>query len=73
LPEEKDLDWLCRVSALLNLTVADYYERGGTRGYGFQERREKEHEVGVRSEAKEAVDFGLRPSLDHFCGRNAST
>src|ERR1700736_3728084 len=27
----------CRVSALINLTVGDYYERGGTRWLRFQE------------------------------------
>jgi hypothetical protein len=27
------------VSALINLTVADYYERGGTRWLRFQEKR----------------------------------
>ena len=37
----------CRVSALINLTVADYYERGGTRWLRFQEKRGKEHEVPV--------------------------
>jgi hypothetical protein len=36
------------VSALINLTVADYYERGGTRWLRFQEKRGKEHEVPVR-------------------------
>ena len=35
----------CRVSALINLTVTDYYERGGTRWLRFQEKRGKEHEV----------------------------
>jgi integrase/recombinase XerD len=45
----------CRVSALINLTVADYYERGGTRWLRFQEKRGKEHEVPVHSKAKEAV------------------
>ena len=34
----------CRVSALINLTVTDYYERGGTRWLRFQEKRGKEHE-----------------------------
>jgi integrase/recombinase XerD len=47
----------CRVSALINLTVADYYERGGTRWLRFQEKRGKEHEVPVHSKAKEAVDL----------------
>jgi integrase/recombinase XerD len=32
----------CRVSALINLSVADYYERGGTRWLRFQEKRGKE-------------------------------
>jgi integrase/recombinase XerD len=52
----------CRVSALINLTVADYYERGGTRWLRFQEKRGKEHEVPVHSKAKEAVDFWLERS-----------
>jgi integrase/recombinase XerD len=43
----------CRVSALINLTVADYYERGDTRWLRFQEKRGKEHEVPVHSKAKE--------------------
>src|ERR1700745_4208511 len=49
----------CRVSALTNLSVADYYERGGTRWLRFQEKRGKEHEVPVHSKAKEAVDLWL--------------
>jgi hypothetical protein len=49
----------CRVSALINLTVADYYERGGTRWLRFQEKRGKEHEVPVHSKAKEAVNLWL--------------
>ena len=53
----------CRVSALVNLTVADYYERGGTRWLRFQEKRGKEHEVPVHSKAKEAVDLWLDQSL----------
>jgi integrase/recombinase XerD len=52
----------CRVSALINLTVADYYERGGTRWLRFQEKRGKEHEVPVHSKAKEAVDLWLERS-----------
>jgi integrase/recombinase XerD len=52
----------CRVSALINLSVADYYERGGTRWLRFQEKRGKEHEVPVHSKAKEAVDFWLERS-----------
>ena len=52
----------CRVSALINLTVADYYERGGTRWFRFQEKRGKEHEVPVHSKAKEAVDLWLERS-----------
>ena len=35
------------MSALINLTVADYYERGSTRWLRFQEKRGKEHEVPV--------------------------
>jgi integrase len=53
----------CRVSALINLAVADYYERGGTRWLRFQEKRGKEHEVPVHSKAKEAVDVWLKQSL----------
>jgi integrase len=41
----------CRVSALINLTVTDYYERGGTRWLRFQEKRGKEHDVPVHSKA----------------------
>jgi integrase/recombinase XerD len=52
----------CRVSALINLTVTDYYERGGTRWLRFQEKRGKEHEVPVHSKAKEAVDLWLERS-----------
>jgi integrase/recombinase XerD len=51
-----------RVSALINLKVADYYERGGTRWLRFQEKRGKEHEVPVHSKAKEAVDLWLERS-----------
>ena len=50
------------MSALINLTVADYYERGGTRWLRFQEKRGKEHEVPVHSKAKEAVDLWLERS-----------
>src|SRR5277367_2593822 len=52
----------CRVSALISLTVADYYERGGTRWLRFQEKRGREHEVPVHSKAKEAVDLWLERS-----------
>jgi Phage integrase family len=52
----------CRVSALINLTVTDYYERGGTRWLRFQEKRGKEHEVPVHTKAKEAVDLWLERS-----------
>ena len=52
----------CRVSALINLTLTDYYERGGTRWLRFQEKRGKEHEVPVHSKAKEAVDLWLERS-----------
>jgi integrase/recombinase XerD len=34
----------CRVSALVSLTVTDYYERGGTRWLRFEEKRGKDHE-----------------------------
>jgi hypothetical protein len=34
----------CRVSALISLSVADYYERGGTRWLRFEEKRGKDHE-----------------------------
>ena len=50
------------MSALINLTVADYYERGGARWLRFQEKRGKEHEVPVHSKAKEAVDLWLERS-----------
>jgi integrase/recombinase XerD len=52
----------CRVSALTNLSVVDYYERGGTRWLRFQEKRGKDHEVPVHSKAKEAVDLWLERS-----------
>ncbi len=52
----------CRVSALINLSVADYYERGGARWLRFQEKRGKDHEVPVHSKAKEAVDLWLERS-----------
>ena len=52
----------CRVSALINLSVSDYYERGGTRWLRFEEKRGKEHEVPVHSKAKEAVDLWLERS-----------
>jgi len=52
----------CRVSALINLKVADYYERGGTRWLRFEEKRGKEHEVPVHSKAKETVDLWLERS-----------
>jgi integrase/recombinase XerD len=52
----------CRVSALINLGVADYYERGGTRWLRFQEKRGKEHEVPVHSKAREAIDLWLQTS-----------
>jgi hypothetical protein len=45
-----------------SLSVADYYERGGTRWLRFQEKRGKEHEVPVHSKAKEAVDLWLERS-----------
>jgi hypothetical protein len=50
------------VSALINLTVADYYERGGTRWLRFQEKRGKEHEYRCTRKAKEAVDLWLERS-----------
>jgi len=52
----------CRVSALIKLTVADYYERAGQRWLRFQEKRGKEHEVPVHSKAKEAIDLWLEVS-----------
>jgi integrase/recombinase XerD len=52
----------CRMSALINLTVTDYYERGGTRWLRFQEKRGEEHEVPVHSKAKEAVGLCLERS-----------
>ena len=52
----------CRVSALINLTVADYYDRSGTRWLRFEEKRGKQHEVPVHSKAKEALDLWLERS-----------
>jgi len=52
----------CRVSALINLTVADYYERAGQRWLRFQEKRGKGHEVPVHSKAREAIDPWLESS-----------
>jgi integrase/recombinase XerD len=49
----------CRVSALINLTVTDYYERGGQHWLRFQEKRWREHEVPVHSKAREAIDLWL--------------
>jgi integrase/recombinase XerD len=45
----------CRVSALTNLNVADYYERAGTRWLRFQEKRGKDHEIPVHSKALTAL------------------
>jgi integrase len=56
----------CRVSALISLTVTDYYERGGTRRLRFHEKRGKEHEVPVHSKAKEAIDLWLERVLPGF-------
>ena len=50
----------CRVSALINLTVADYYERGRTRWLRFQEKRGKEHEVPVLRRLKKRSIFGSK-------------
>ena len=50
------------VSALISLTVTDYYVRRGTRWLRLQEKRGKEHEVPVHSKAKEAVDLWLERS-----------
>jgi integrase/recombinase XerD len=72
----------CRVSALINLIVADYYERGGARWLRFQEKRGKDHEVPVHLKAKEAVDLWLERSylasnpsapLFHSFGKNRET
>jgi integrase/recombinase XerD len=52
----------CRVSALINLTVADYYERAGQRWLRFQEKRGREHEVPAHSKAREAIDLWLEAS-----------
>src|SRR4029077_11665871 len=48
--------------AVFRLSVADYYERGGTRWLRFEEKRGKEHEVPVHLKAKEAVDLWLERS-----------
>src|SRR6202048_1808461 len=52
----------CRVSALINLSVADYYERGGTRWLRLEEKRGQEHDVPVHTKSKEAVDLWLERS-----------
>src|SRR5271165_6670028 len=52
----------CRVSALISLTVADYYERAGQRWLRFQKKRGKVHEVPVHSKAREAIDLWLGAS-----------
>ena len=52
----------CRVSALVNLVVGDYYERAGQRWLRFPEKRGKEHEVPVHSKAREAIDCWLEAS-----------
>jgi integrase/recombinase XerD len=52
----------CRVSALIKLTVDDYYERAGQRWLRFQEKRGREHEVPVHSKAKEAIELWLEAS-----------
>ena len=57
---------------MINLKVADYYERASTRWLWFQEKRGKEHEVPVHSKAKEAVDLWLERSYLPFLGSNPS-
>jgi site-specific recombinase XerD len=49
----------CRVSALINLTVADYYERGGARWLRFQEKRGKDTRSPCTQRLKKRSIFGL--------------
>jgi integrase/recombinase XerD len=49
----------CRVSALINLTVADYYERGGTRWLRFQENEGKTTRYQCTQRLKKLSIFGL--------------
>ncbi len=51
----------CRVSALINLTVADYYERAGPRWLRFQEKRGREQKFRCIQKPKKQSIFGLRP------------
>ncbi len=48
----------CRVSALINLTVADYYERGGTRWLRFQENEGKNTKYRCTRRLKKRSIFG---------------
>jgi integrase/recombinase XerD len=51
-----------RVSALVALTVEDYYQRKGDYWLRFREKRGKIHEVPVHLAAKEAIDRWLQVS-----------
>ena len=51
-----------RVSALLALTVEDYYQRQGDHWLRLHEKRGKNHEVPVHSKAREAIDRWLDAS-----------
>jgi hypothetical protein len=48
------------VSALINLTVADYYERGGTRWLRLQEKRGKEHELSLTEVGNDFVPASIQ-------------
>jgi hypothetical protein len=48
-----------RVSALINLKVADYYERGGTRWLRFQENEGKNTKFRCTRRLKKQSIFGL--------------
>jgi integrase/recombinase XerD len=49
----------CRVSALINLSVADYYERGGTRWLRFKKNEEKNTKSRCIRRLKKRSMFGL--------------
>ena len=56
----------CRVSALINLTVADYYERGGTRWLRFQEKRGKDTRYRCTQRLKKRSIFLILLELTNF-------
>jgi integrase len=49
----------CRVSALINLSVADYYERGGTRWLRFEEKQGRNTRYRCTQRLKKRSIFGL--------------